>query len=96
MDSSHVSLCALLLRSDGFDHYRCDRSMSLGLNLVSMGKILKCAGNDDTITLKAEDSGDNLTLMFENEGARCAPCPLLTILTPLHRWHRSECPTTKP
>ena len=76
MDSSHVSLCALLLRSDGFDHYRCDRSMSLGLNLVSMGKILKCAGNDDTITLKAEDSGDNLTLMFENEGARCAPCPL--------------------
>ena len=68
MDSSHVSLCALLMRSDGFDHYRCDRSMSLGLNLVSMGKILKCAGNDDTITLKAEDSGDNLTLMFENQG----------------------------
>jgi proliferating cell nuclear antigen PCNA len=58
------------MRSDGFDHYRCDRSMSLGLNLVSMGKILKCAGNDDTITLKAEDSGDNLTLMFENQGAR--------------------------
>jgi proliferating cell nuclear antigen len=56
------------MRSDGFDHYRCDRSMSLGLNLVSMGKILKCAGNDDTITLKAEDSGDNLTLMFENQG----------------------------
>ena len=36
----------------------------------------ECAGNDDTIALKAEDSGDNLTLMFENEGARCAPCPL--------------------
>ena len=41
--------------------------MSLGMNLVSMGKILKCAGNDDTITLKAEDASDNLTLMFENE-----------------------------
>ena len=67
MDSSHVSLCALLMRADGFDHYRCDRNMSLGMNLVSMGKILKCAGNDDTITLKAEDSSDNLTLMFENE-----------------------------
>lgn len=23
MDSSHVSLCALMIRCDGFDHYRC-------------------------------------------------------------------------
>jgi proliferating cell nuclear antigen len=30
MDSSHVSLVALLLRSDGFEHYRCDRTMSMG------------------------------------------------------------------
>jgi proliferating cell nuclear antigen len=66
MDSSHVSLCALLMRSDGFDHFRCDRNISLGINLGSLGKILKCAGNDDTITLKAEDAGDNLTLMFES------------------------------
>jgi hypothetical protein len=26
MDSSHVSLVALLLRADGFEHYRCDRA----------------------------------------------------------------------
>ena len=32
-----------------------------------MSKILKCAGNDDIITLKAEDDGDSLTLMFESE-----------------------------
>ena len=25
MDSSHVALVALLLRADGFEHYRCDR-----------------------------------------------------------------------
>lgn len=67
MDTSHVSLCALLLRSDGFDHFRCDRNMSLGLNMSSMSKILKCAGNEDNVTLKAEDSGDNLNLMFENK-----------------------------
>lgn len=30
MDSSHVSLVALTLRSDGFAHYRCDRSFSMG------------------------------------------------------------------
>lgn len=31
-----------------------------------MSKILKCAGNDDIITLKAEDTADTLTLMFES------------------------------
>ena len=44
MDASHVSLCSLNMRSTGFDHFRCDRSISLGLNLSNLGKILKCAG----------------------------------------------------
>jgi proliferating cell nuclear antigen len=44
MDSSHVSLVAMLLRSDGFEHYRCDKNCALGINLNSMSKILKCAG----------------------------------------------------
>lgn len=30
MDSSHVSLVSLVLRADGFEHYRCDRSFSMG------------------------------------------------------------------
>jgi proliferating cell nuclear antigen len=66
MDSSHVSLCALSLRADGFDHYRCDRAMALGLNLGNMAKILKCAGNDDVVTLKSQEEGDKLTVMFES------------------------------
>ena len=66
MDSSHVSLISLLLRSDGFDHYRCDRNLSLGINLGSMSKIMKCSGNDDIVTLKADDSGDTITFMFES------------------------------
>jgi proliferating cell nuclear antigen len=36
MDSSHVSLVALLLRADGFEHYRCDRAISMGMNLANM------------------------------------------------------------
>jgi len=66
MDSSHVSLVSLLLRSDGFDHYRCDRNLALGINLGSMSKIIKCASNDDSVTLKAEDQGSSLTFMFES------------------------------
>jgi proliferating cell nuclear antigen len=66
MDSSHVSLISLLLRSDGFEHFRCDRNLSLGINLGSFTKVLKCAGNDDSVTLKADDVGDSLTFMFES------------------------------
>jgi proliferating cell nuclear antigen len=67
MDSSHVSLVALLLRAEGFDHFRCDRQISLGINLGSMGKVLKCCNNDDIVTLKADDNADSMTFMFENQ-----------------------------
>jgi len=66
MDSSHVSLVAMMLRSDGFEHYRCDRNMTMGMNLTNMSKMLKCAGNDDIITMKADDDGDVVTFMFES------------------------------
>jgi proliferating cell nuclear antigen len=67
MDSSHVSLVSMLLRAEGFDPYRCDRNISLGINLASMSKMLKCAGNDDIITLKATDTGaDVVSFIFES------------------------------
>merc|ERR1711881_581213 len=66
MDSSHVSLVAMQLKADGFEHYRCDRSMSIGMNLASLSKILKCANNDDVITIKAEDDAEVVTFMFES------------------------------
>lgn len=31
MDSSHVSLVALKLEKDGFEHYRCDKPISMGV-----------------------------------------------------------------
>jgi proliferating cell nuclear antigen len=66
MDSSHVSLCAMVMRSEGFDHYRCDMNISLGVNTGNLSKILKCAGNEDVITLKSEEQTDNLTMHFES------------------------------
>lgn len=67
MDNSHVSLVSLNLRSDGFDKYRCDRNLSMGINLGSMTKIMKCAGNDDVLTMKAQDNADTVTFMFESQ-----------------------------
>lgn len=34
--------------------------------------MLKCAGNDDIITMKADDTGDVVTFMFESPG-ECPP-----------------------
>ena len=43
MDSSHVSLCALALNANAFDHYRCDKALALGVNTENLAKLLKCS-----------------------------------------------------
>ena len=40
MDSSHVSLVALKLHKDGFEFYRCDRPLTMGMNLANMVRTL--------------------------------------------------------
>jgi len=66
MDNSHVSLVSVNLRADGFDKFRCDRQLSMGMSLDSMAKILRCAANDDIITVKAQDQADTVNFMFES------------------------------
>ncbi|CAL1705850.1 unnamed protein product [Somion occarium] len=66
MDNSHVALVSVLLKEDGFEEYRCDRPMPLGVNLTSLTKVLKCAKDDDVCTLKAGgDGADTLSLTYE-------------------------------
>jgi proliferating cell nuclear antigen len=38
----------------------------MGMNLGSMSKILRCAANDDIVTIKAQDQADTVTFMFES------------------------------
>ena len=66
MDSSHVSLVSLSISADGFEPFRCDRNVTLGMDTATLSKILKCASNDDSITIKAEDSGDTVSFVFES------------------------------
>jgi hypothetical protein len=66
MDNSHVALVSMLMRAEGFSPYRCDRNIALGINLVSLTKVLRAAQNEDILTLKAEDSPDVVNLMFES------------------------------
>jgi proliferating cell nuclear antigen len=66
MDNSHVALVSMMLKAESFSPYRCDRNIALGINLSSLTKVLRAAGNEDILTLKAEDAPDVLNLVFES------------------------------
>ncbi|PRT57120.1 Proliferating cell nuclear antigen [Wickerhamiella sorbophila] len=69
LDKSHIVLVSLLLGSDGFSEYRCDRGVTLGLNINSLATVLRCANNDDILTLRSEDRANELILTFEDSKA---------------------------
>ena len=66
MDGSHVALVSLNLSMEGFEHYRADTTMVLGLNVSLLAKVMKLADPSDSITLQAEDNATHLKLIFEN------------------------------
>lgn len=69
MDNSHVALVSMLLKAESFEPYRCDRNIALGVNLVSLTKVLRALQNDDLVTLKAEDTPDSLNITLESSTA---------------------------
>ena len=60
MDSSHVALSAVELRADGFEEYRCDRPMSIGIAIASLNKVLRSANNNDILNMRKADNADSL------------------------------------
>ena len=67
MDSAHVSLVSLSMKEEGFEEYRCDKNITLGLNLVDFGKVLKLAKPNDVMTIIANEDISFLTIKFDNE-----------------------------
>jgi proliferating cell nuclear antigen len=67
LDNSHVALVSLFLNPDVFSSYRCDKGFSLGVNIITFNKLLRCAGNDDIIKLKVDDNHpETLSLSFDH------------------------------
>lgn len=66
MDNAHISFVSLMLRANGFAKFRCDRDLSMGMRLATMAKILKCANNEDTLEMQAQDNGDTVKFIFES------------------------------
>jgi proliferating cell nuclear antigen len=67
MDSSHVALVSLTLGGNGFESYRADRPMTLGVSIANLAKVLKLAGNEDRIILRAEEEATALNIIFDNK-----------------------------
>jgi proliferating cell nuclear antigen len=66
MDSSHVSLVALMLRATGFDHYRCDRDITMGMNLVNMVSCVVRTRSECSCVAFAHGEEDQKFWIFEN------------------------------
>ena len=66
MDNSHVALVALRINPSAFEHYRCDRAQTIGINVEQLSKIFKLCGNNDTVTMVVQDDADVCDFCFEN------------------------------
>ena len=73
LDISHISLVSVMLRSEGFNYYRCDRPVSLGVNVDDLAKVLEGTNDEDIVTMKAR----HLPLCLARDQAH-------PVLTPMH------------
>jgi len=64
MDTSHVALVSLNLSSEGFEEFRCDNNVVLGINILNLSKVLKLADATDSITLQADQDASTLKIIF--------------------------------
>merc|ERR1719420_1038291 len=56
----------MILRSDGFEPWRCDHTCQLGINLQSLNKVLKCMGGKDEVEVKYKEGADECDLVFKS------------------------------
>jgi len=67
MEDLHVALVSVELSAPAFKRYRCDHPIWLGVNLISLTNVLKCAKDNDTCTFWAADDPLVLRLIFESK-----------------------------
>ena len=51
---------------EGFESYRCDSNVVLGVNIANLSKVMKLADPSDSITLQADQDPSTLKIVFEN------------------------------
>ena len=61
MDSAHVSLCSMLMRTNMFKKYSCTTAMSLGINFKTLAMMLKSSTGE----LRLKSNGDKLEVTVQ-------------------------------
>ena len=55
MDMFHIALLAVKLSPEGFEEYQCNNSMTFGIKILNLYKILRLGGIEDSLSLSSED-----------------------------------------
>mmetsp|Transcript_38105 Transcript_38105/g.68101 ORF Transcript_38105/g.68101 Transcript_38105/m.68101 type:complete len:259 (+) Transcript_38105:54-830(+) len=72
MDSSHVALVSLFLRESAFAEFKCDRPVSLGINVDSLTMIMKMAGPSDAMKIRHQVDSEVVNFQYEGSDDRIA------------------------
>merc|ERR1719273_1220019 len=54
------------LTESGFEQYRCDNDVVLGIQFSALSKILKCMTSKDSLSIQAQNDGDVVNFIFES------------------------------
>lgn len=66
-DTAHVILVHLRLHANKFEKYKCDRKLTVGINMINFYKIIRAANSSDTLSITMnEDDMVHLHITFEN------------------------------
>jgi len=68
MDPVHVAIVLLVMSSEGFTSYTCTQNTTIGLKLKDVLDALKCASNDDPLTIEYSDENPKIVFKFEGKG----------------------------
>lgn len=67
MDNSHVILVHLKLYAEKFEYFKCNRPISIGINMLNFYKIIKTINNNDILSLFIyENDINHLGIKLEN------------------------------
>lgn len=70
-DPSHISFVALKLIGEKFEEYHCPNPLVIGVQMMSLHKLLKTIGNNDTLTMYVtKENPDKLGIVIQNKKKR--------------------------
>lgn len=78
MDASRVALVDLTLPEKTFTEFKCDKQMSLGIDINNLLKLIKKATKENIITLSLDDTDARMAVSIKGKYSRRFEVPVLT------------------